>query len=181
RGGDHRQHQQQRQKTQHHRPAARATHKHQGVVDPHREDGDFQRRRGPPVVFQDFQTRLFLRARTASLILNACKVSATSWVRIIRTPASAARHAQASAAGRRSLTPGPSNFPMNDLRETPRSTGRFKFVKHSSPPSNCKLCSNVLPNPIPGSNTTWTAFIPARFKRSSRSAKKSRTSRTTSL
>ena len=99
RRGDNPKHQQQRQKTQDHRPAARAPHKHQSVVNPHREDGDFQRGRGLPDFLQVFQDDHFLRARTASAILTAWSVSATSYVRISRTPALTARHAQASAAG----------------------------------------------------------------------------------
>src|SRR5439155_12539601 len=98
----------------------------QGVVNPHREDGDFQR--GPPDLLQNFQDGHFVRARTASAILTACSVSATSCARIICTPAWIARHAQANAAGRRALPSAPSNFPMNDFRETPRSTGRPRFV-----------------------------------------------------
>ena len=39
---------------------------------------------------------------------------------MICTPASTARHAHASDAGKRSSTSAPSNFPMNDLRETPK-------------------------------------------------------------
>src|SRR2546422_8210867 len=49
-------------------------------------------------------TTLFRSARTASAILTAWSVSATSCVRISRTPALTARHAQASAAGKRALT-----------------------------------------------------------------------------
>src|SRR5439155_6325057 len=178
RRGDQRHHQEQEQETQHHRPAAGAAHEHQGVVNPHREDDHFQR--GPPNIQQDIQDCHPLRARIASAILSACSVWATSWVRIMRAPARTARQAQANAAGSRSATSAPSSFPINDFRETPRSTGRLRFVNRSSPPSNCKLCSRVLPKPIPGSNTTWTASTPARFKRARRSTKKSPTSRTTS-
>src|SRR5207248_11203889 len=98
-----------------HRPASRATHKHQGVISPNREDDDFQR--GPPVL-QNLRDCHSLRARTASVILTACSVSATSCVRTICAPAFTPRHAQASAAGKRSFTSAPSNCPINDFLET---------------------------------------------------------------
>ena len=55
---------------------------------------------------------------------TACTVSATSCARMICTPEATARHAHASDAGNRSFTSAPSNFPINDLRETPSSNGR---------------------------------------------------------
>ena len=61
----------------------------------------------------------------------AWTVSATSCVRMICTPPTTARVAHASDAGKRSFTSAPSNFPMNDLRETPSSSGRSNFVKRS--------------------------------------------------
>ena len=61
---------------------------------------------------------------------------------------------------------------MNDLRETPSSSGRAIVVKLRRFASNCKLCSSVLPKPMPTSSTTWSAATPPAFNRSSRSLKK---------
>ena len=49
---------------------------------------------------------------------------------------------------------------MNDLRETPSSSGRCHFVKLRKAASNCKLCPGVLPKPMPTSSTTWSAATP---------------------
>src|SRR5208283_1661497 len=177
-GRHQRQRQEQHDKTNDHRPAARAAQKAEQVINRHREDQDFQR--GPPTVLELNPHYFYLRASTASVIRTAWTVSATSWVRIICTPDSTASTAHARDAGSRAARSVPSNFPMNDLRETPSSNGRCNVVKLRRAASNCKLCSGVLPKPMPTSNATWSAATPQAFNLSSRPPKNSPTSRTTS-
>jgi len=102
----------------------------------------------------------------------------TNW--FVGTPSATARVAHASEAGKRSFRVAPSNLPMNDLRETPSSNGRFNFVNRRRFASNCKLCSSVLPKPMPTSSTTCAGTMPPSFSNAASCPEKNPpTSRTT--
>src|SRR3569623_746958 len=92
---------------------------------------------------------------------RACRVSATSWVRMILAPRCAARMCAAIEPPSRSCGSEGETEAMKRLREAPTSTGRPKAASWSSRASAIMLCSGVLPKPMPGSSTSASRAMPA--------------------
>ena len=80
-----------------------------------------------------------------------------------------------SASGR-----PPVSLPRKLLRQVPITTGRPIAAISSSRRSSSRLCSTVLPNPIPGSSHTRSSGTPSATAKASRSSRKALTSETTS-
>src|SRR5712691_1612382 len=108
----------------------------------------------------------------ASAIFNAWTCAATSWTRMMETPASMPMMFAAIVAGSRSPGPLGTSLPMKDLRETPRRMGNPNPTISSSRARIARFCSNVLPKPMPGSSTMRSLRMPAAAARSSAFAKK---------
>src|ERR1700687_3387806 len=89
----------------------------------------------------------------APAIFNACACAATSWTRMMETPASAPMIFAAIVAGSRSAGPLGTSLPMKDLRETPRRTEKPTPTISSSRARIARFCSSVFPKPMPGSST----------------------------
>ena len=84
--------------------------------------------------------------------MSASATAATSWTRKTRAPRSSAITHVATVPCTRPVTSRPVSVPMNDLREVPITSGRPRSVSSSSRASSSRLCSSVLPKPIPGSS-----------------------------
>src|SRR5450755_4414425 len=108
----------------------------------------------------------------AAAIFNACACAATSWTRIIETPASAPMIFAAIVAGSRSPGPLGTSLPMKDLRETPRRMGNPSPTISSIRARIARFCSSVFPKPMPGSSTMRFWRMPAAAARSSAFPKK---------
>ncbi len=87
-----------------------------------------------------------------------------------RAPASSASTLVANvASSRRSAVGSPaspatsrSSTPRNRLRDAPNSTGTgTRSTRSRRPASSCRLCSTVLPKPIPGSTQSAPSATPA--------------------
>ena len=75
----------------------------------------------------------------------------------------------------------PSTDPMNALRDVPTSTGTStRSTSSERRARSARLCSAVLPNPMPGSAQSASGAMPAARAASRRSTRKSPTSVTTS-
>src|SRR5262249_53116048 len=91
--------------------------------------------------------------RMAASTRNACRVSATSWVRMMAAPlATASRGAAIDQPRCRSGGEG-ETLSMKRLREAPTSSGNPKDLSSPSRAIAVRLCSGVLPKPMPGSST----------------------------
>src|SRR5258708_7587974 len=112
-----------------------------------------------------------LKSSIAAATLSACTVSDTSWVRMIRAPALAAKRCAAIEPPRRRSGSEGVTVLMNFLREAPTRSGRPKLRNWSSRASTIMLCSGVLPKPMPGSSTIWVSGMPALAAISSERAK----------
>src|SRR5579864_5351951 len=82
---------------------------------------------------------------------RACKVSATSWVRMIFAPFWAAIRCAAIEPASRSFGSDGDTEAMKRFREAPTRIGRPKMSSSCSRASAIMLCSAVLPKPMPGS------------------------------
>src|SRR5947209_2246304 len=92
---------------------------------------------------------------------RACKVSATSWVRMIFAPRCAAMRCAAIEPASRSFGSDGDTDAMKRLREAPTRIGRPKISNSRSRASAIMLCSAVLPKPMPGSSTIFSRAMPA--------------------
>ena len=99
-----------------------------------------------------------------------------------------AEHARAALEGEhvdrdRRATAGhvaPVIRPRNDLREAPMTTGRPSATSSSSRRTSSRLCSSVLPKPIPGSSRIRSSAIPSATANAIRASRNALTSATTS-
>src|SRR3954463_13895599 len=66
----------------------------------------------------------------------------------------------------------PGRFPSELLREKPITTGRPSAVSSSSRRTSSKLCSTVLPKPIPGSRQIRSSGMPAETATPSRRSRR---------
>src|SRR5882757_1599426 len=92
---------------------------------------------------------------------SACTVSATSWLRMIFAPFCAAIKWAAIEPPRRCCGSDGETVLMKRLREAPTRMGRPNVRSSPSRASAVMLCSGVLPKPMPGSSTIFSAEIPA--------------------
>src|ERR1043165_5370562 len=154
---------------------ARAADERQDVVDDDGDDedvdevapGELQRDEPVPVVH-----------RMASMTLRKSAVSRTSCTRTIAAPARAAAQTAASAPAIRSGPASrPVSRPMNALRDAPIISGAI-LVSSWARARSCRLCSAVLPKPMPGSTTICST--PAASAASRNSVSSQATSQTTS-
>src|SRR5262245_14893572 len=120
---------------------------------------------------------------------TACAAARTSCTRTIDAPRPTAHTTVANvpssrwSAGSGSGTSPvrASKIPMNVLREVPTRTGTCtRSTRLGSPASSRRLWSTVLPKPIPGSAASAPGAMPAARAASTRAARKSPTSATTS-
>src|SRR6185312_16223363 len=102
----------------------------------------------------------------AAATRSACTVSATSWVRMIRAPRWAARRCAAIDPPRRCCGSDGETEAMKTFREAPTRSGRPNTLSSESCASTIRLCSCVLPKPMPGSSTMFSLMMPARSARS---------------
>src|SRR5579862_269368 len=114
--------------------------------------------------------------RMAAATASACAVAATSWVRIMAAPCSAARRWAAIDPGNRAAGSDGTTKLMKRLRDAPTKIGRSKPRHVSSRAMQARLCSGVLPKPMPGSSTIRSWGMPALQAISSEREKKSVTS-----
>src|ERR1700722_4445185 len=122
------------------------------------------------------------RARLmAAATASACAVGATSWTRTMAAPFSTARRCAASEPPSRSMGSDGTMESMKRLREAPTRSGRPKPRQASSRAIQIRLCSGVLPKPMPGSSTIRSSAMPARAAMASERSKKAVTSATMSI
>src|SRR5580704_9639901 len=122
------------------------------------------------------------RARLiAAATASACTVGATSWTRMMAAPFSTARRCAASEPPSRSAGSEGTIEWMKRLREAPTKSGRPKPRQASSRAMQVRLCSGVLPKPMPGSSTMRSRAMPARAAMTSERSKKAVTSATMSI
>src|SRR6185312_12815908 len=108
----------------------------------------------------------------ATMMRNACTISATSWARMMSAPRCAARRCAAiDPPIRSSGSAGPTEA-MKRLREAPTRIGRPRLLSSSSRANAILLWSDVLPKPMPGSSTIFPRGMPAWPAISSERAKK---------
>src|SRR3954463_8963041 len=93
---------------------------------------------------------------------RACKVSATSWVRMIFAPRCAAIRCAAIEPASRSVGSDGDTEAMKRFREAPTRIGRPNMLNSPSRANAVMLCSAVLPKPMPGSSTILSRAMPAR-------------------
>src|SRR5262245_6999601 len=103
----------------------------------------------------------------ATATRSACTVSATSWVRMIAAPPNPAR--TWAAIEPPSLWSGGvgETLSMKRLRETPTRSVSPNDLNSPMRAIAVRLCSAVLPKPMPGSSTIFSRAIPARWAISS--------------
>ena len=95
------------------------------------------------------------RRKVAAATCRASAFWATSCTRKIVAPRSSARTLLAMVPGTRSVWPRtPAILPRKLLREVPTTTGRPMATISSRRRSSSRLCSTVLPKPMPGSSQT---------------------------
>src|SRR6516165_3832447 len=103
----------------------------------------------------------------AAATRSACTVSATSWVRMIAAPlATASRWAAIDPPSRWSGGAG-ETLSIKRLREAPTRSGSPNDLSSGRRAMAVRLCSGVLPKPIPGSSTMFCRAMPARAAMSS--------------
>src|SRR5580693_507278 len=128
------------------------------------------------------EDRIAHRARLmAAATASACTVGATSWTRMMAAPFSTARRCAASEPPSRSAGSDGTIEWMKRLREAPTRSGRLKPRQASSRAMQARLCSGVLPKPMPGSSAMRSRSMPASQAISSEREKKSVTSLTISM
>src|SRR3954447_6169732 len=110
-------------------------------------------------------------SQIAAATRSACTVSATSWLRMIFAPFRAAIKWAAIEPPSRCCGSDGETVLMKRLREAPTRRGRPNALSSPSRASAVMLCSGVLPKPMPGSSTIFSAEIPAFAARSSERAK----------
>src|SRR5213076_2255527 len=110
----------------------------------------------------------------AAATVSASTVGATSWTRKTEAPRSYVSTFVATVPATRSLACStPVSRPRNDLREVPMTTGRPSATSSPRRRSSSRLCSTVLPNPMPGSRRIRSSAMPslvAKVRRSWRNA-----------
>src|SRR5215467_2143166 len=117
----------------------------------------------------------------AAATRSACTVSATSWVRMIAAPpATASRWAAIDPPSRWSGGAG-DTVSMKRLREAPTRSGSPNDLSSGRRAMAVRLCSGVLPKPMPGSSTMFCRAMPARAAMSSEREKNARMSATMSI
>src|SRR3954462_8165691 len=116
----------------------------------------------------------------AAVTASASAVAATSWTRNTRAPRSNAITLVATVAYTRSVTSRPVIRPRKLLRLVPMTSGRPSAVSSSRRRSSSRLCSSVLPKPIPGSSWIRSSGTPWPTANRSRSSRNALTSETTS-
>src|SRR5208282_4113866 len=111
---------------------------HHAVMGVQREPGD--------------KDRVAHRARLiAAATASACTVGATSWERMSAAPFSTASRCAASEPPSRSIGFDGVIESMKRLREAPSMSGKLKSRNSCNRAMQVKLCSGVLPKPMPGS------------------------------
>src|SRR6185312_13145759 len=121
------------------------------------------------------------RPRTvAAATASASATGATSWTRKTAAPRSSASTFVAIVPASRSSAALPVRRPRNDLREVPITSGRPSATSSSKRRSSSRLCSTVLPKPMPGSSMIRCSAIPAATAASRRCSRNAFTSDTTS-
>src|SRR4029077_19062122 len=126
--------------------------------------------------------RVAHRARLiAAATASACTVGATSWTRMMAAPFSTASRCAASEPPSRSAGSDGTTEWMKRLREAPTRSGRPNSRQASSLAMQVRLCSGVLPKPMPGSSTMRSRAMPARAAMSSERLKNAVTSATMSI
>src|ERR687892_760815 len=164
---------------------------HSGVVGDHQDVEDERLPTLPllgkhavePPDLQPLDFDRHLAHRTTDLAAaSASTCSRTSWTRKREAPRSYARTATATlaATGPVSASGSPRSRPRKRLREAPTSTGRPRATSSSRRARSSRLCSTVLPKPIPGSRQIRSSGIPAATAKASLSSRKAHTSATTS-
>src|SRR4051794_23180474 len=121
-----------------------------------------------------------LAANVAAVTARASAVAATSCTRKTLAPRSKASTLVATVPATRSVTSRPVRRPRNDLRDVPTTNGRPSAASSSNRRSSSRLCSSVLPKPIPGSSWMRSSRTPSPTANAIRSSRKALTSDTTS-
>src|SRR5580700_7488819 len=122
------------------------------------------------------------RARLmAAATASACTVGATSCTRMMAAPFSTAKRCAASEPPSRSAGSDGTMEWMKRLREAPIRSGRPKPRQASSRAMQVRLCSGVLPKPMPGSSTIRSRKMPARAAMASERSKNAVASATMSI
>src|SRR5579884_485530 len=112
----------------------------------------------------------------AAATASACTVGATSWTRMMAAPFSTASRLAAIEPPRRSIGSDGTTALMKRLREAPTRSGASKLFQVRSCAKQARLCSAVLPKPMPGSSTMRSCAMPALQAISSEREKNSETS-----
>src|SRR6516164_282823 len=99
--------------------------------------------------------------RIAPTTRSACTVSATSWVRMIAAPPKTARTWAAIDPPSRWSGGAGETLSMKRLREAPTRRGCPNDLRSPMRAMAVRLCSAVLPKPMPGSSTMLCRAIPA--------------------
>src|SRR5207244_6350451 len=91
----------------------------------------------------------------AAATRSACTVSATSWVRMIAAPPATASRWAAIDPPRRWSGGAGDTVSMKRLREAPTRSGSPNDLSSGRRAMAVRLCSGVLPKPMPGSSTMF--------------------------
>ena len=102
--------------------------------------------------------------RTAVQTLIASTIGPTSWTRTTSAPRDGRRQRRDDRGRRAARRPaGPVSVPRNPLREVPIRTAHPRVANRSRFRKSSRLCSNVLPKPIPGSIAIRARGMPQRL------------------
>src|SRR5262249_55974434 len=110
--------------------------------------------------------------RIAAATRSACTVSWTSWVRIMAAPPNTARRWAAIDPPSRSSGGAGGTLSMKRLRGEPTRRGWTDDLSSATRAIAVRLCSGVLPKPMPGSRTMFCRAMPANAAISSERRKK---------
>src|ERR1700720_1421725 len=173
-GRDESQGQKNNRQPRQHFGAARAAKVKIAVVNPDTEQNDLD---DAAPAFEPELEKFLHHGNTASAARSAATFSFTSWTRKISAPRTRKIAVSAIVGAARSLiSEEPTSFPRKDLRDTPTASGRSCTRSRSRFLSSVKLCSSVLPKPIPGSNAMAMGSTPHSRARAYCCLKKSATS-----
>src|SRR5436190_18982564 len=118
--------------------------------------------------------------RIASMTRTTRDISRTSWTRTMWTPRLASHAAVAAVPSSRSSGSASRRCPIKAFLDVPNATGTARSRKAKQCFKSVRLCSEVLPKPMPGSTARCSFAMPASTAARIRSRRYPWTSRTTS-
>src|SRR6266487_3057073 len=158
--------------------AARSAKIKVAIINPDTEQDDLE---DAAPALQPKMQNFFNHCSTASATPKAPIFSLTSCTRMMFAPRERSNEVNATVGASRSLmSDEPTSLPRNAFRETPTTSGRSCTRRAPSLPMSSRLCSSVLPKPIPGSNAIAMGSMPHSRARACCCKKKSATSETRS-